>query len=87
MLRTHYCYVSGNFLMTATVCIISVSSTGTHSDTVYPNGISCTLPAHLQEELVHTITGLESSKLIFPGTYVCTYIGYAYSGTFMFRTA
>lgn len=49
---------------------------GVNSNVVYPNGISCTLPEHLQEELIHTIPGLEQAKLLYPGMYeyACTYI-------------
>ena len=42
---------------------------GIDSNVVYPNGISCTLPEHLQEDLVHTIPGLEQAKLLYPGDY------------------
>lgn len=49
---------------------------GIDSHVVYPNGISCTLPESLQEDLVHTIPGLEQATLLYPGlyTYVCTYV-------------
>lgn len=46
---------------------------GIDSHVVYPNGISCTLPEHLQEDLVHTIPGLQQAKLLYPGLY-CTYM-------------
>ena len=35
--------------------------------TVYPNGISTSLPAEVQEELLSKINGLESAKIIRPG--------------------
>ena len=47
---------------------IHLSFSGLDSDVVYPNGISCTLPENLQEDLVHTIPGLEQTKLLYPGT-------------------
>jgi tRNA uridine 5-carboxymethylaminomethyl modification enzyme len=34
---------------------------------VYPNGISTSLPLDVQEELVHSIVGLESARLLRPG--------------------
>lgn len=40
---------------------------GLSSDVIYPNGLSCTLPEELQEKLVHSIPGLENSKLVRPG--------------------
>ena len=40
---------------------------GMDSHVVYPNGISCTLPEHLQEDLVHTIPGLENAQVLYPG--------------------
>ena len=36
-------------------------------DTVYPNGISTSLPADVQEALIHSIPGLERAKIIRPG--------------------
>lgn len=41
---------------------------GLNSDVVYPNGLSCTLPADLQVELVRTIPGLEKAEVVRPGT-------------------
>lgn len=40
---------------------------GLEDDTVYPNGISTSLPADVQDEYVHSIVGLESAKIIQPG--------------------
>lgn len=34
---------------------------------VYPNGISCTLPAEIQEKLVKAIIGLENARMVRPG--------------------
>ena len=34
---------------------------------MYPNGISCTLPEDLQQDMVNTIAGLENAKMIHPG--------------------
>ena len=32
-----------------------------------PQGLSCTLPAHLQQELVNQIEGLEKAEVVKPG--------------------
>ncbi|MCV2867293.1 tRNA uridine-5-carboxymethylaminomethyl(34) synthesis enzyme MnmG [Defluviimonas sp. WL0002] len=40
---------------------------GLDDDTVYPNGISTSLPAEVQEAYVHTIAGLESAEILQPG--------------------
>ena len=33
-------------------------------DVIYPNGLSCSLPENVQEEMVHSIPGLENAKFI-----------------------
>ena len=40
---------------------------GLDSDVIYPNGISTSLPAEVQEEFVKTIKGLENCKIMQPG--------------------
>lgn len=40
---------------------------GLNDDTVYPNGISTSLPAEIQEAYVRTIVGLESVSILQPG--------------------
>ena len=40
---------------------------GLDDDTVYPNGISTSLPADVQELLIHSISGLEHAKILRPG--------------------
>ena len=40
---------------------------GLNTDIVYPNGISTSLPADIQEHLVRSITGLENVRIIRPG--------------------
>uniref|UniRef100_A0A0A9X204 MnmG N-terminal domain-containing protein n=1 Tax=Lygus hesperus TaxID=30085 RepID=A0A0A9X204_LYGHE len=40
---------------------------GLDTDVVYPNGLSCTLPADLQEQMLKKIAGLESVKMVRPG--------------------
>ncbi|KAL9917255.1 protein MTO1 homolog, mitochondrial [Glossina fuscipes fuscipes] len=40
---------------------------GFESDLIYPQGLSCTLPYELQEELVHSIPGLEKAQIKQPG--------------------
>jgi tRNA uridine 5-carboxymethylaminomethyl modification enzyme len=38
-----------------------------HSDMIYPNGISTSLPADVQEQMVRSIEGLEKAKIIHYG--------------------
>jgi len=40
---------------------------GLDSDVVYPNGISTSLPAEVQEDYVHSIQGLENVEILQPG--------------------
>ena len=40
---------------------------GLEDNTVYPNGISTSLPAHLQQEICNNINGLEKVKILRPG--------------------
>jgi tRNA uridine 5-carboxymethylaminomethyl modification enzyme len=40
---------------------------GLDDDTVYPNGISTSLPAEVQQDLLQTIPGLEKVRMIRPG--------------------
>ena len=40
---------------------------GLDDDTVYPNGISTSLPEEVQREMVRTIQGLENARIIQPG--------------------
>jgi tRNA uridine 5-carboxymethylaminomethyl modification enzyme len=40
---------------------------GLDDDTIYPNGISTSLPADVQELLVHSIVGLEHATILQPG--------------------
>ncbi|MFD1880533.1 tRNA uridine-5-carboxymethylaminomethyl(34) synthesis enzyme MnmG [Paracoccus pacificus] len=40
---------------------------GLTTDTVYPNGVSTSLPAEVQEQYIHTINGLEHARIIQPG--------------------
>lgn len=40
---------------------------GLDDDTVYPNGISTSLPAEVQEDFIHTIKGLEEVRILQPG--------------------
>lgn len=40
---------------------------GLEDDTVYPNGISTSLPAHVQEAFIHSIPGLEQVAIRQPG--------------------
>ncbi len=40
---------------------------GLDDNTVYPNGVSSSLPPEVQEEFLHTMPGLESVRIIRPG--------------------
>ncbi len=40
---------------------------GLHDDTIYPNGISTSLPLDVQEAYVHSIAGLEDAVILQPG--------------------
>jgi tRNA uridine 5-carboxymethylaminomethyl modification enzyme len=40
---------------------------GLDTDSVYPNGISTSLPAHVQEQMLATIAGLEHARMLRPG--------------------
>ncbi|WP_425619669.1 tRNA uridine-5-carboxymethylaminomethyl(34) synthesis enzyme MnmG [Buchnera aphidicola] len=40
---------------------------GLSSIKIYPNGISTSLPLEVQEKIIHSISGLEKSKIITPG--------------------
>jgi tRNA uridine 5-carboxymethylaminomethyl modification enzyme len=40
---------------------------GLESNIIYPNGISTSLPKHIQEEFIKSIKGLEHAKIIRPG--------------------
>ena len=39
---------------------------GLNTDVVYPNGISTSLPADIQDEFIHTMKGLENVKILRP---------------------
>jgi len=40
---------------------------GLDDDTIYPNGISTSLPAEVQQEILKTIPGLERARMLRPG--------------------
>lgn len=40
---------------------------GLDSDLIYPQGLSCTLPAELQQKLVNSMPGLEKAVVVRPG--------------------
>lgn len=40
---------------------------GFNSNVIYPNGLSCTLPADLQVKLVRSLVGLENAEVLRPG--------------------
>ena len=46
---------------------IFIEPEGVDAQEVYPNGISTSLPACVQEEMVHSIAGLEKARLLRPG--------------------
>lgn len=46
---------------------IFIEPEGLDVDTVYPNGISTSLPVDIQEKYVRTISGLENAEILQPG--------------------
>jgi len=46
--------------------LIFLESEGLDTDAYYPNGISTSLPLDVQEEMIHSITGLEKAKINKP---------------------
>ncbi|XP_054156180.1 protein MTO1 homolog, mitochondrial-like [Oppia nitens] len=40
---------------------------GLDSDVIYPNGISCTLPESIQQQVINLIPGLERARMLRPG--------------------
>lgn len=47
--------------------IIWLEPEGFDNDVIYPNGISCTVPVDVQNEMLKTIKGLENVKMLQPG--------------------
>ncbi|KAF4629394.1 hypothetical protein G7Y89_g8751 [Cudoniella acicularis] len=47
--------------------IIWLEPEGFNSDVIYPNGISMTIPAEAQEQLLRTVKGLENVTMLQPG--------------------
>jgi tRNA uridine 5-carboxymethylaminomethyl modification enzyme len=57
-------YDSGELIVT---CGQGLGLTSIRSDLIYPNGISVTLPADVQLEMLHSIRGLENAEMTQPG--------------------
>ena len=47
--------------------LVFLEPEGLDDDTVYPNGISTSLPAEVQEAYVHSMQGLENARITQPG--------------------
>lgn len=47
--------------------IIWLEPEGFDNDVIYPNGISCTMPADIQDAMLKTVKGLEEVKMLQPG--------------------
>ncbi|KAG7665478.1 MTO1 [[Candida] subhashii] len=47
--------------------VVWLEPEGLDTDLVYPNGISCTMPAEIQEQLVKMMPGCENVKMVQPG--------------------
>ncbi|XP_076755188.1 5-taurinomethyluridine-[tRNA] synthase subunit MTO1, mitochondrial [Xylocopa sonorina] len=60
------------FRFTTTNHAIWLEPEGLDSPLIYPGGLSCTLPAEKQEQLVNCIPGLENAIMVAPG-YGVTY--------------
>ncbi len=50
-----------------TESVLSFSLTARNIDVIYPNGISCTLPADKQQQMLRTIPGLQQVDMIRAG--------------------
>lgn len=47
--------------------VVWLEPEGLDTDLVYPNGISCTMPAEIQEQIVKMMPGCENVKMLQPG--------------------
>lgn len=47
---------------------------GLDSSVIYPGGISCTMPAEMQEEMIHAISGFENAVILRYGNCSTTQI-------------
>lgn len=47
--------------------VVWLEPEGLDTDFVYPNGISCTMPAEIQEQIVKMMPGCENVKMLQPG--------------------
>lgn len=47
--------------------VVWLEPEGLNSDLVYPNGISCTMPEEIQEQMVKMMPGCENAKMLQPG--------------------
>ena len=48
-------------------CLLKKLILGFQTDVIYPNGISCTLPALVQDKMIKMIPGLENATMLRPG--------------------
>lgn len=48
-------------------CLLKKLILGFQTDVIYPNGISCTLPASIQDKMIKMIPGLENATMLRPG--------------------
>ena len=62
----HTCYTHMTTSKIALFLSLSLSL-GLESTTVYPSGLSCTLPPDIQQKMVNTIVGLENATITHPG--------------------
>jgi len=46
---------------------VFIEPEGRNNIRIYPNGTSNSLPEHIQEEMIHSIQGLEAAKILRPG--------------------
>lgn len=46
---------------------VFIEPEGRNNIRIYPNGTSNSLPEHIQEEMIHSIQGLETAKILRPG--------------------
>lgn len=63
----HVLHTCTTHVTTSKIALSLSLSLGLESTTVYPSGLSCTLPPDIQQKMVNTIVGLENATVTHPG--------------------